>query len=269
MPPDLECAVAEVVIVENEAAAGDLIARSIRALIESRPDAVLGLATGSTPIPVYQALAASFAANPLDVSRVRGFALDEYVGLPDGHPEGYRQVITREVVEPLGLTSSNIHVPDGSLATIETAGLDYERAILEAGGVDVQILGIGRTGHIGFNEPGSSFGSLTRVKTLTEQTRIDNARFFDSPDQVPMHCITQGLGTILRARHLVLLAFGEGKADAIAAAVEGAITASQPGSAIQLHPHVTVVVDAAAASKLVNRDYYQHAWAHKPAWQGI
>ena len=133
----------------------------------------------------------------------------------------------------------------------------------------MQILGIGRTGHLGFNEPGSSFGSLTRVKTLTEKTRVDNARFFDTPDQVPMHCITQGLGTILRARHLVLLAFGAGKADAIAAAVEGPMTASQPGSAIQLHPHVTVVVDAAAASKLVNRDYYQHAWAHKPAWQGI
>ena len=269
MPPEWECVVAEVVIVENEAAAGVLIAASIRALIEARPDAVLGLATGSTPIPVYQALAASFAAAPLDVSRVRGFALDEYVGLPAGHPESYRQVITREVVEPLGLTAANIHVPDGSLATIEHAGADYEQAILDAGGVDVQILGIGRTGHLGFNEPGSSFGSLTRVKTLTEKTRIDNARFFDTPDQVPMHCVTQGLGTILRARHLVLLAFGAGKADAIAAAVEGAMTASQSGSAIQLHPHVTVVVDAAAAGKLANRDYYEHAWAHKPAWQGI
>ncbi|GAB3121438.1 glucosamine-6-phosphate deaminase [Glaciibacter psychrotolerans] len=260
---------AEVVVVENEAAAGRLVAESIRALIERTPDAVLGLATGSTPIPVYQALAASFAEKPLDVSRVRGFALDEYVGLPAGHAESYRAVITREVVEPLGLTPENVHVPNGDLETIETAGLEYEIAILEAGGVDVQILGIGRTGHLGFNEPGSSFGSLTRVKTLTEKTREDNARFFDSPDDVPMHCITQGLGTIARARHLVLLAFGEGKAEAIAAAVEGPMTASQPGSAIQLHPHVTVIVDAAAASKLKNLDYYTHAWAHKPTWQGI
>lgn len=260
---------AEVVVVENEAAAGELVAGSIRALIAARPDAVLGLATGSTPLPIYAALARSFADKPIDVSRVRGFALDEYVGLPAGHPQSYRAVITREVVEPLGLTPENIHVPSGDLATIQTAGLEYEHAIIEAGGVDVQILGIGRTGHLGFNEPGSSFGSPTRVKTLTEKTRADNARFFASPDDVPMHCITQGLGTILRARHLVLLAFGESKAASIAAAVEGPMTASQPGSAIQLHPHVTVVVDEAAASKLANLAYYKHAWANKPTWQGI
>ena len=260
---------AEVVVVENESAAGELIASSIRALILAKPDAVLGLATGSTPLPIYSALARSFATDPTDVSRVRGFALDEYVGLPSGHPESYRSVITREVVEPLGLTPENIHVPNGDIATIQTAGIEYEQAIVEAGGVDIQILGIGRTGHLGFNEPGSSFGSITRIKTLTEKTRADNARFFDSPDAVPMHCITQGLGTILRARHLVLLAFGERKAAAIAAAVEGPITASQPGSAIQFHPHVTVVVDEAAASKLANLAYYKHAWAHKHAWQGI
>ncbi|MFT2815341.1 glucosamine-6-phosphate deaminase [Leifsonia sp. A12D58] len=260
---------AEVVVVENELAAGALIAASIRDLIAQKPDAVLGLATGSTPLSVYRALAASLVSDPLDVSRVRGFALDEYVGLPAGHPESYRAVITREVVEPLGLTAENIHVPNGDLASIETAGDDYERAIVEAGGVDVQILGIGRTGHLGFNEPGSSFASTTRIKTLTEKTREDNARFFDSPDDVPMHCITQGLGTILRAKHLVLLAFGDAKADAIAAAVEGAVTASQPGSAIQFHPQVTVVVDEAAASKLTNLAYYKHAWAHKPAWQGL
>jgi glucosamine-6-phosphate deaminase len=260
---------AEVVVVENESAAGILIANSIRDLMSSKPDAVLGLATGSTPLPIYKALAQSLADNPIDVSRVRGFALDEYVGLPAGHPESYRAVITRDVVEPLGLAPENIHVPNGDLASIQTAGLDYERAIVNAGGVDIQILGIGRTGHLGFNEPGSSFGSVTRVKTLTEKTRTDNARFFASADDVPMHCITQGLGTILRARHLVLLAFGRGKAHAIAAAVEGPVTASQPGSAIQFHPHVTVVVDEEAASELANLDYYKYAWAHKPDWQGI
>ena len=125
------------------------------------------------------------------------------------------------------------------------------------------MLGIGRTGHIGFNEPGSSFASLTRVKTLTEQTRLDNARFFDSLDDVPRHCITQGLGTILRARHLVLLAFGEAKADAVAGAVEGPVSASLPGSAIQLHPHVTVIVDEAAASQLRYADYYRFAWDNR------
>ena len=152
---------------------------------------------------------------------------------------------------------------------IDTAAERYEAAIAEAGGIDLQILGIGRTGHIGFNEPGSSLASRTRVKTLTEPTRADNARFFASPDEVPMHCITQGIGTILDARHLVLLAFGDAKADAVASAVEGPVTASQPGSAIQLHPHVTVIVDEAAAAKLQNADYYRYAWANKPAWQGI
>lgn len=260
---------AEVVLVDSEAAAGTLAAASIRALIEKNPETVLGLATGSTPLSVYAALAASFAADPIDVSRVRGFALDEYVGLPSGHPESYRAVITRDAVEPLGLDPANIQVPNGDLATIETAGADYEAAIVAAGGIDVQILGIGRTGHVGFNEPGSSFGSITRIKTLTEKTRIDNARFFPSPDDVPIHCITQGLGTILRARRLILLAFGEEKAEAIAAAVEGPVTASKPGSVIQLHPRVTVIVDEPAASKLVNIDYYRYAWANKPSWQGV
>ena len=260
---------AEVVVVDSEAAAGILAAASIRALIEKNPETVLGLATGSTPLSVYAALAASFAADPIDVSRVRGFALDEYVGLPSGHPESYRAVITRDAVEPLGLDPANIQVPNGDLATIETAGADYEAAIVAAGGIDVQILGIGRTGHVGFNEPGSSFGSITRIKTLTEKTRIDNARFFPSPDDVPIHCITQGLGTILRARRLILLAFGEEKAEAIAAAVEGPVTASKPGSVIQLHPRVTVIVDESAASKLVNIDYYRYAWANKPSWQGV
>ncbi|MCP2030101.1 glucosamine-6-phosphate deaminase [Okibacterium sp. HSC-33S16] len=258
---------AEVVIVENSRAAGELVAGAILALVASKKDAVLGLATGSTPLPVYEALATRAAE--ADFSQVSGFALDEYVGLPASHPESYRSVITREVVEPVGLDPQRVHVPNGATETIETAGADYERALEAAGGVDLQILGIGTDGHIGFNEPGSSFASLTRVKTLTERTRADNARFFDSPDDVPMHCITQGLGTILRARHLVLLAFGEGKADAVAAALEGPLAAILPGSAIQLHPHATVVLDEAAASKLRLADYYRYTYNNKPTWQGI
>lgn len=260
---------AELVVVDDERAAGELVAGSIVSLIRRKPDAVLGLATGSTPLATYRALAARIADESLDVRGVRGFALDEYVGLPYGHPESYRAVITREVVEPLGLTPELVRVPNGDPESIRHAGADYEEAILAAGGIDIQILGIGRTGHIGFNEPGSSLASLTRVKTLTAPTRADNARFFDSPDDVPMHCITQGIGTILRARHLVLLAFGAAKAEAIAAAVEGPVTASQPGSAVQLHPHTTVIVDEAAASRLENLDYYRHAWNNKPVWQGI
>ncbi|HTN58584.1 MAG TPA: glucosamine-6-phosphate deaminase [Protaetiibacter sp.] len=258
---------AEVVILpgspeEAKAAAGELAADLIERVVRRKPDAVLGLATGSTPLPIWGAL----ARRGLDWSRVRGFALDEYVGLPEGHPESYRAVIAREVVDTLGLEPSLVHVPGDDGGPIETAGERYEAAIAAAGGVDIQVLGIGRTGHIGFNEPGSSFASRTRVKTLTEATRVDNARFFDSVDEVPRHCLTQGLGTILDARELVLLAFGEAKADAVAGAVEGPVSASLPGSAIQLHPEVTVILDEAAASRLRFADYYRYAWDNRPYW---
>lgn len=255
---------AEVVIVPSAAEAGELAAGAIARLVSSRPDAVLGLATGSTPLTTWAAL----AAKSLDLLKVRGFALDEYVGLESSHPESYRSVITREVVDVLGLTPDLVRVPaqDGPL---ETAGERYEAEIDAAGGVDLQILGIGRTGHIGFNEPGSSMTSRTRVKTLTEQTRLDNARFFDSLEQVPTHCVTQGLGTISRARHLVLLAFGESKAEAVAGAVEGPVTASLPGSVIQLHPRVSVIVDEAAASQLRFADYYRRAWDSRFEWEQL
>lgn len=259
----------EIVIVSSREEAGELVADTILNLVAQKPDAVLGLATGSTPLPVYDALAARVAAENHDLSRVRGFALDEYVGLPEDHPESYHSVVRREVVGPLGLTPSLIHVPSGSPDGIQTAGEEYERAIVAAGGIDLQILGIGTIGHIGFNEPGSSLASLTRVKTLAMQTRQDNARFFDSLDDVPTHAITQGLGTILRARHLVLLAFGEGKAPAIAAGIEGPVSSTHPSSVIQLHPRTTVILDEAAASRLQNTDYYRYAWKNKPSWQGV
>ena len=250
---------AEVVIVRDAGEAGELAASLIETVVRDKPDAVLGLATGSTPLTTYAAL----AARGLDLSAVRAFALDEYVGLPEGHPQSYRAVIAREAVTPLGLDPAKVRVPGDDGGPLAGAGDRYERAIADAGGIHVQLLGIGRTGHIGFNEPGSSLASSTRIKTLTEQTRADNARFFDSPDEVPKHCLTQGLGTILRSRQLILLAFGEGKAQAVAGAVEGPVTASLPGSVIQLHPEVTVIVDEAAASRLANADYYRFAWENR------
>jgi glucosamine-6-phosphate deaminase len=259
--------VAEVVIVPSREAAGDLVADEIVRLVRAEPAAVLGLATGSTPLPVYASLRERLRG--VDVSQVRAFALDEYVGLDPAHPESYRSVIAREVVEPLGLDPARVRVPDGAAADIAHAAEAYDAAIADAGGIDLQLLGIGTDGHIGFNEPGSSFASRTRVKTLTRQTRADNARFFASPDEVPRHCLTQGLGTILQARHLVLLAFGAGKATAVAGAVEGPLTASLPGSAVQLHPHATVVVDEAAAAQLRYAEYYRETWDNKPAWQGL
>ncbi|MCW2875519.1 glucosamine-6-phosphate deaminase [Actinacidiphila oryziradicis] len=259
----------EVVIVQDAVAGGELVAETIAALLKRKPDALLGVATGSTPLPVYQALAAQVRASAVDASRARICQLDEYVGLPAGHPESYRSVVLREVVEPLGLTEESFMGPDGSAEDIAAACADYDRALAEAGGVDLQLLGIGTDGHIGFNEPCSSLASRTRIKTLTRQTREDNARFFDTPDEVPHHVITQGIGTILDARHLVLLATGEAKAEAVALAVEGPLSALVPASALQLHPHATVVVDEAAASKLKLADYFRATYAAKPAWQGL
>lgn len=256
---------AEVIIVRDAREAGEFVADAVIDLVRARPSAVLGLATGSSPLPVYDAIGRR--AGEVDLSRVHGFALDEYVGLPEGHEQSYRATITREVVVPLGLTPANVHVPCGRVEGIRTAGEEYDTAIAAAGGIDLQLLGIGTDGHIGFNEPGSSFASPTRVKTLTRQTRRDNSRFFGHADEVPRRSITQGIGTILRARHLVLLAFGESKAQAVASAVEGPLTSSVPASAIQLHPRATVVIDEAASRLLANADYYRDAFADSSAWQ--
>ncbi|MDH2390205.1 glucosamine-6-phosphate deaminase [Streptomyces sp. HNM0663] len=259
----------EVIIVPDPAAGGELIADAMADLLRRKPDALLGVATGSTPLPVYEALAAKVRTRDADASRARICQLDEYVGLPCGHPESYRSVVLREVVEPLGLDEEAFMGPDGAAEDVAAACLAYDRALAEAGGVDLQLLGIGTDGHIGFNEPCSSLASRTRIKTLTEQTRRDNARFFDDLDEVPHHVITQGIGTILDARHLVLLATGEAKADAVAQAVEGPLCALVPASALQLHPHATVVVDEAAASRLKLADYFRATYAAKPAWQGL
>ncbi|MDG4857510.1 glucosamine-6-phosphate deaminase [Streptomyces sp. T-3] len=260
----------EVVIVPDAKAGGELIAEAMAALLRRKPDALLGVATGSTPLPIYEALTAKVSGGDVDASRARICQLDEYVGLPAGHPEAYRATVLRQVVEPLGLSEASFMGPDGGAEDVQAACLAYDKALAEAGGVDLQILGIGTDGHIGFNEPCSSLASRTRIKTLVEQTRIDNARFFDNDiEQVPHHVITQGIGTILEARHLVLLATGEGKADAIAQTVEGPVASLVPASALQLHPHATVVVDEAAASKLKLADYFRHTFDNKPAWQGI
>lgn len=257
----------EVVVLPSAAEVGQLAARKIAQLITGRPDAVIGLATGSSPLAIYAELAAAVRDGSLDAGRVRGFALDEYVAIPAEHPQSYAAVIHREVTEPLGLDPARVLVPDGRAADLEAACAAYESAITDAGGVDLQILGVGANGHIGFNEPTSSLSSRTRLKTLAPRTRSDNARFFGSADEVPTHCLTQGLGTIMAARAIVLVAQGESKAAAVAAAVEGPVTSMCPGSILQFHPHATVIVDDAAAGRLTLTDYYRHTYAHKPAWQ--
>ncbi len=215
--------------------------QAIADLLLARPDAVLGLATGSSPEPAYDDLAARFGSGSLSPARARVFLLDEYVGLPAGHPEAYRSVIERAVVARLDFRPGSVSGPDGRAGDLLAACARYEASIAAAGGVDLQLLGIGNDGHIGFNEPASSLGSRTQLKTLTSPTRRDNARFFGGDsDAVPLHVITQGIGTISEARHLVLLAWGGQKAAAVAACVEGPVTAMVPASALQLHPHATV-----------------------------
>ena len=243
--------------VGREAAA--VVARVVR---QSGPQVVLGVATGSSPLTMYAALTRMVEDGELDLSQARAFALDEYVGLPPGHPESYAAVVARTVTEPLRMNPELVRTPNGCADDVYAAAEEYEAAIAEAGGIDVQVLGIGANGHIGFNEPTSSLMSRTRPMVLTAKTRADNARFFDSPDQVPRHCLTQGLGTIMDAREMVLVAQGEAKADAIAGVVEGPVTTMCPASVLQFHPRVTIIVDEAAASRLQNADGYRYEWAN-------
>ena len=261
----------EVVIVDSPDAGGDLVAGAVAALLARAPAAVLGVATGSSPLPVYRELARRHRDEGLSFARARAFLLDEYVGLPHRHPQSYRAFIAAELEAHVDLPDGAVHGPDvsGTGPELVDACAAYEDEIAAAGGVDLQLLGIGRDGHIGFNEPGSSLGSRTRLKTLNEQTRRDNARFFGSAEAVPRHVVTQGIGTILEARHLILVAFGTAKARALAAAVEGPLTAMVPASALQLHPHATIVIDDGAAAQLKLARYYRETWAAKPPWQAL
>lgn len=258
----------EVVILEDAQQVAHAGADALSEHIIRDPDAVIGLATGSSPVGVYRELAARVAAGTLSLARCRAFLLDEYVGLPDGHPQAYRTVIHQDFVQHVDIDPAHVFTPD-SLGDLRETCRDYEGAIAAVGGIQVQLLGIGADGHLAFNEPGSSLGSRTRVKTLTTQTRRDNARFFGNDlDAVPTHCVTQGIGTIMEARHLVLVALGESKAEAVFQLVEGPVSARWPASALQLHPHVTVFLDRAAAGRLDLQDYYLDAYRGKPSWQG-
>ena len=260
----------EVVISATAAEAGKLAADAISALVRRRPEAVLGVATGSSPLIIYDELGRRVAEGSLSLAKARAFMLDEYVGLPAEHPQRYRNVIRGEFVDKVDIDPAQVFGPDGLAADLASAGEAYERAIANAGGIDLQILGIGTDGHIAFNEPGSSLTSRTRIKTLTSQTRSDNARFFGgNVEAVPQHCLTQGIGTILQARHILLVASGRGKAEAVHQLVEGSISAMWPATALQLHPHVTVLLDTAAASRLQLASYYIETYKGKPSWQGF
>lgn len=249
----------EIVIARDDAQVGELAADAVVAALHRAPHPVLGVATGSSPLSTYAAL----TERSVDWRRTTAFALDEYVGLPEDHPQAYHRIVDAEVTQRLGLSRARVHLPDGNAPDLEAECERYEGAILEDGGIDVQLLGIGSNGHIGFNEPASSFASRTRLKTLAPRTRRDNARFFSSADEVPVHCITQGLGTIMDARSIVLVAIGERKARAVAAMVEGPVTAMVPATILQHHRHATIVVDEAAAAQLQATEYYRFVQEQK------
>ena len=239
-----------VIIKDDYEAVSAEAARLVVDRMHKKPNLVLGLATGSTPLGLYTELIRLHQEERLDFSKLTTFNLDEYVGLPRDHPESYRLFMEKNLFHGINLDPRFVHVPDGLATDIEDHCVWYEEQIRAAGGLDLQVLGIGANGHIAFNEPGSSLGSRTRVKTLTAKTRQDNARFFGTLEDVPRFALTMGVGTIMEARELLLLASGEGKADAIAASVEGPITAMVPASIVQMHPRAFLVVDRPAASKL-------------------
>jgi glucosamine-6-phosphate deaminase len=225
-------------------------ARIVAALVRKKPNCVLGFATGSTPLGVYKELIRMHKEEGLDFSKVTTFNLDEYVGLPPEHDQSYHYFMWENLFKHINVDRRFVHIPMGMAHDVEAFCDWYEAQIVKAGGLDLQILGIGANGHIAFNEPGSSLGSRTRIKTLTGSTREANARFFDNPEQVPKYAITMGVGTIMDAKTLLLIASGEGKAAAIQATCEGPITAMWPATIVQMHRHATVIVDKAAASKL-------------------
>lgn len=244
----------EVIVKESYEEMSKMSAEIIADIIRHKPRAVLGLATGSTPLGTYKELIRLHKEEGVDFSRVSTFNLDEYVGLSHDHPQSYHYFMWESLFKQININPKNVHIPDGTAKDIPGFCRWYEEQIVKAGGLDVQLLGIGSNGHIAFNEPGSSLGSRTRVKTLDEKTRQDNARFFRNMNEVPKYAITMGIGTIMDARQLILLANGTGKADAILRTVEGPITAIVPATIVQLHPKATIVVDKGAATKLT-REY--------------
>ncbi len=241
-------------------------ARIVARLLRAKPEAALALPTGSTPRGIYAELVRQHRAEGLSFARATAFNLDEYVGIPPDHPGSFRRALREALYRHVDLPEGHAHAPDGQAPDLPAACAAYEAAIAAAGGLDLALLGLGTDGHIAFNEPTSSLGSRTRLKTLAEETRAANQPAFGA-EPVPRHALTMGIATILEARRCLLVAFGAAKAAAVARLVEGPLTALVPASALQLHPHATVIVDEAAAEGLRLRRYYDAVAAAKPAWQ--
>ncbi len=241
-------------------------AKFVASAVNKNPRIVLGLATGETPLGLYANLIEMNKNGEVDFSKVSSFNLDEYCGVPADNENSYAYYMRTNLFDKINIELENTHIPNGMAECPKTACEEYERAIKESGGVEIQILGIGSDGHIGFNEPTSSLASRTRMKTLTRETVVDNARFFGGDENaVPKHVLTMGIGTIMESDTIVLLAYGKGKADAVVKMVEGAISAMCPASVLQMHEKVKVFLDEDAASKLKLADYYKWVRSNKPA----
>ena len=255
----------EIVIAPNYDEMSKQAAAVVADVLNTKPNAVIGMATGSTPLGLYQELVRMHLEDGLDFAQVTTFNLDEYVGLKPDHPQSYHWFMHEHFFQHVNMSPGNTYIPSGTTSNYHAFCQWYEQRIEECGGIDLQILGIGSDGHIAFNEPGSSLSSRTRLKTLAKQTIDDNARFFDSPDDVPIYAITMGVGTILEARQLLLLASGENKATAVAQMIEGPVTCMITASALQLHPSTQIYLDGPAAGQLKMRDYFEWVQRKKPA----
>ena len=246
----------KVLILPSKTAAIARTARILLDQVKAKPECVLGLATGNTMLPLYEQLRSLHAQEQVSFAGVRTFNLDEYVGLSPDHPDSYHTYMHTHLFNHIDIDPSNVNLPNGDTADAAQAADAYEHRIEQLGGIDLQLLGIGANGHIGFNEPTSSLSSGTRVKTLTQNTRDANFATFTHSGSTPKYAITMGIGSILQAKSCVLLATGASKAQAVACAIEGPVTAICPASALQLHSQVTMVLDTAAAGDLQLKDYY-------------
>ena len=254
----------EIIVKESAEEMSKAAARVVARTLNSKPDAVLGLPTGATPLGLYRELVRMHKEGALDFSQVTTFNLDEYVGLTGNHPQSYHYFMYENLFKHINIPKQNIYMPSGTTDNYAAFCAWYEQRIRECGGIDLQVLGIGSDGHIAFNEPTSSLGSRTRIKTLAKQTVEDNARFFDSPEQVPVYAITMGVGTITEAHKIMLVANGSQKAEAVAAAIEGPVTSMITASALQLHRDVMFIIDREAAGQLKMLEYYEWIQAKMP-----
>lgn len=240
----------ELLIVNDYAAMSYKAAQFLASQVILKPECVMGLATGSTPEGLYKELVKMFQMGLIDFEKVTAFNLDEYVGLEAEHPQGYKSYMYNHFFKHVNIDPTNRHIPDGNAEKLDAECEAYDYAIKRAGGIDIQVLGIGRNGHIGFNEPDLKFEAETHVVALDEKTIRDNARFFTAIEQVPRYAISMGVKTIMQARKIILLASGKEKAEAVYGMLYGDITPTCPASVLQLHPNVTVICDFQAAALL-------------------